>query len=142
MVFFDASIIIAYYLPETYSAQVQTRYNSNPHPVISRYVELEVVSVFARLVRMDQLAPDDAKRMADLFSTHVRQGYYGRIDLQEEHYRAARDYIRRFDLLLKAPDALHLAAAATEQLPLLTADRQMARNAEALGVRVELLAAD
>jgi predicted nucleic acid-binding protein len=142
MVFFDTSIIIAYYLPETYSEQVQERYSSNPLPVISSYVELEVVSVFARLVRADQLSLDDAKQMADLFSTHVRQGYYARIDLQEEHYRAAREYITRFDLPLKAPDALHLAAAAIEQLPLITADRQLARNADALGVRVELLAVD
>ena len=37
---------------------------------------------------------------------------------------------------LKAPDALHLAAASIENIPLITADRQLARNAETLGIRV------
>ena len=35
--------------------------------------------------------------------------------------------------------ALHLALCAAEGLILLTADRQLARNAEALGVRTELV---
>jgi predicted nucleic acid-binding protein len=64
---------------------------------------------------------------------------YGRRHLEAGHYRLARDYIARFDLPLKAPDALHLALCSAEDLTLLTADRQLARNAEALDVRTELV---
>lgn len=59
--------------------------------------------------------------------------------LEAAHYRWARDAIARFDLPLKSPDALHLAAAYVGELRLVTADRQLARNAGALGVRSELI---
>ncbi len=139
MIFFDTSIVIAYYLPEAYSQQVQMFYGSQPKPTISSLVEVEVLSVFSRLVRTQSLPVDDAKQVAALFSTHLEQGFYTYLNLRIEHYRQARDYIARFDLPLKAPDALHLAAAAVAQLPLVTADRQLARNAQSLGVAVELL---
>ena len=61
------------------------------------------------------------------------------MQLEATHYRWARDGIERFDLPLKSPDALHLAAAYVGELRLVTADRQLARNAGALGVRSELI---
>lgn len=141
MKFFDTSIVIAYYLPETYSPVVQKYYLQNPQPVISTLVEVETVSVFSRLVRTQSLDLDSAKLVASTFLEHVTKGNYRQLNLQSVHYRQARDYIARFDLPLKAPDALHLAAAALEQLPLVTADRQLARNADTLGIDVELLLA-
>lgn len=142
MRFVDTSIVIAFYLPEAYSQQVQALYANQPVPIISNLVEVEVVSVFSRLVRTQSLSLEGAQQAAALFSSHVEQGFYRRLGLHTGHYRTARDYITRFDLPLKAPDALHLAAAALEQLPLVTADRQLARNAETLGIAVELLRAD
>ena len=139
MKFFDTSLVIAYYLPEAYSQQVQQYYMENPQPVISSLVEVEAVSVFSRLVRTSSLEMADAQQIVSLFAMHVEQGIYTRLNLQAAHFRQARDYITRFDLPLKAPDALHLAAAALEAYPLITADRQLARNAETLGVAVELL---
>lgn len=141
MIFLDTSVIIAYYLPETYSQQVQRYYDDEPQLVISSLVEVEAISVFARLVRTQSLSMNAARQVSDAFTAHLDQGIYTRLPLQVQHYRYAREAIARFDLPLKAPDALHLAAAALEQLPLITADRQLARNAGALGVRVELLEA-
>ena len=66
-------------------------------------------------------------------------GLYARIHIHAGHYLAARAFIARFDLPLRSPDALHLAVAAGEGLPLVTADQQLARNAEALGLEVELV---
>jgi predicted nucleic acid-binding protein len=51
----------------------------------------------------------------------------------------ARGFIGRFDLPLESPDALHLAVAAEQRLPLVTADQQLARNAASLGLEVELI---
>ncbi|HHE47931.1 MAG TPA: hypothetical protein ENL11_03215 [Candidatus Acetothermia bacterium] len=50
----------------------------------------------------------------------------------------ARDWIGRFDLPLRAPDALHLAVAFTAGLPLVTADQVLAQSAEALGIEAFL----
>ncbi|NJN81421.1 MAG: type II toxin-antitoxin system VapC family toxin [Caldilineaceae bacterium] len=132
-------MVIAYYLPEAYSQQVQLLYENTPEPTINSFIEVEVLSVFSRLVRTQELTLDKAREAAALFSAHLEQGLYTQIPLRVAHYRQAREYIARFYLPLKAPDALHLAAAALEQLPLLTADRQLAHNAESLGIAVELL---
>jgi len=141
MIFFDTSVVIAYYLTESYSPQVQTFYTNTSRPIISGLVEVEVLSVFSRLVRTNSLTLDQARQVSTNFANHLERGFYTRLNLRLGHYRQARDYITRFDLPLKAPDALHLAAVALEQLPLVTADRQLARNAEVLGIAVELLTA-
>jgi len=137
--FFDTSVVIAYYLTESYSRQVQTFYTNTSKPIISGLIEVEVLSVFSRLVRTSSLTLDQARQVTTNFADHLEQGFYTRLNLRLGHYRQARDYIARFDLPLKAPDALHLAAAALEQLTLVTADGQLARNAETLGIAVELL---
>lgn len=77
--------------------------------------------------------------MATAFLSHLREGVYTEVLLKADHYRQARDYIARFDLPLKAPDALHLAVSAGQGLPLITADRQLARNAATLGIGAELV---
>jgi uncharacterized protein len=51
--------------------------------------------------------------------------------------RLAAAYVRRFDLALRAPDALHLAVAERLDVPLVTLDRRLATAARELGVGVE-----
>jgi predicted nucleic acid-binding protein len=47
----------------------------------------------------------------------------------------AGGWMARFRVALRTLDALHLAGAATEALPLATFDRSLARAAGVLGVR-------
>ena len=75
-----------------------------------------------------------------MFLHHSEAGLFRRLALHADHSRVARGFIGRFDLPLKAPDALHLAICATEGLRLLTFDEQLARNATALGIEVEPIA--
>ena len=49
-------------------------------------------------------------------------------------------YVRRFDLMLRMPDALHIAICRRERHVLATLDRRMAEAARALGVEVRHLA--
>lgn len=118
---------------------MQGIYEEADEPEISALVELEFVAAVSLRTRIGDLNREVAKNVSDLFDTHLRDGLYGRRSLSTGHYRLARDYVARFDLPLKAPDALHLALCAAEELTLLTADRQLARNAEALDVRTELV---
>jgi predicted nucleic acid-binding protein len=52
--------------------------------------------------------------------------------------RLAYAYVRRFDLRLRAPDALHLAIARRLDAALVTLDRRMAAAAKEFGVAVEV----
>jgi predicted nucleic acid-binding protein len=57
-------------------------------------------------------------------------------DIHSSDIRLAAAYVRRFDLALRAPDALHLAVAGRLDVPLVTLDRRLAA-AQELGVAVE-----
>lgn len=140
-VYLDSSVVVAYYVPEPNSERVQRLYEDIEQPVISELVDLEVAAALSLRSRTGDLEPTQAQRIVSLFNDHLESGLYTRLHLRANHYRWARDAIARFDLPLKAPDALHLAAAHAEGLHLITADRQLARNADALGIAFELIEA-
>lgn len=133
--------MVAYYLPEPLSVRAQAIYSVPRELAISELVELEFFSTLSLLLRTGHLERTQAERAASLFLSHLEGGWYSRIHLHAGHYLAARGFIARFDLPLKSPDALHLAVAAGERLPLITADQQLARNADGLGIEVELVSA-
>ncbi|MEH1936800.1 MAG: hypothetical protein V7L14_24470 [Nostoc sp.] len=58
--------------------------------------------------------------------------FYTQIAVETVYYNLARDWISRFNTSLRRLDALHLAIAFQNNIPLVTAD-------EALGVEVLLL---
>ncbi|MBV9375949.1 MAG: VapC toxin family PIN domain ribonuclease, partial [Alphaproteobacteria bacterium] len=62
-------------------------------------------------------------------------------DVHAADARLAYIYVRRFDLGLRAPDALHLAIARRLDATLVTLDRRLAIAANQLGVAVEALRA-
>ncbi len=139
MPYLDTSVVVAYYLPEPLSTHAQAIYNA-PHTLaISELVELEFFAALCLRLRIGHLERTQAERVASLFLSHLEGGWYTRIHLHAGHYLAARGFIARFDLPLKSPDALHLAVSAGERLPLVTADHQLARNAQSLGLEVELV---
>jgi hypothetical protein len=59
------------------------------------------------------------------------------VDITASDARPADIYARRFDLGLRAPDALHLAIARRLDATLVTLDRRLATAARELGVPVE-----
>lgn len=139
--YLDTSVVVAFYVPEPLSAQVQGIYNGQVSPTISELVELEFFAALSLRVHIGDLDRTSAERAGSLFLGHLEGGWYGRLHLHAGHYVAARGYIARFDLPLKSPDPLHLAVAALDRLLIITADQQLARNAERLGLAVELVRA-
>ncbi|HEV2128988.1 MAG TPA: type II toxin-antitoxin system VapC family toxin [Thermomicrobiales bacterium] len=140
-VYLDSSVVVAYYVPKPNSGRVQRLYEDVEWPVISELVDLEITSALSIRSRISDLERTQARRIVNLFNEHLDAGLYARLRLQADQYRWARDATARFDLPLKVPDALHLAAAQADGLQLITADRQLARNAEALDIAFELIEA-
>lgn len=56
------------------------------------------------------------------------------VPTEAEDVTQAISIVRRFDLKLRAPDAIHVATAARLEARLITLDRRMARAAKALGL--------
>ncbi len=138
LIYWDTSALVPYYLPEPLSDRVQALLLEG-EPAISWLVELEFFSMLSRRVRTGELDRGHAERVKSLFLSHVEDGLYRLLPLEATHFRMARDWIGRFDLSLRAPDALHIAVAFKQGLPLITAYKVLARSAEALGVEVTLL---
>ncbi|GIV75764.1 MAG: hypothetical protein KatS3mg050_0158 [Litorilinea sp.] len=139
MIYLDTSVLVAYYVPEPLSDLAQQRLMAASAVIVSELAQIEFVSALALRLRLGDLSWTAAQQVTTLFASHLAQGLYIPLHLHSVVYQEAQTYIRRFDLALKAPDALHLAAAALAQAPLVTADRQLARNANRLGVDCELL---
>jgi hypothetical protein len=137
--YLDTSVVVAYYVPESLSTRAQAIYTTQTVPAISELVELEFLAALSLRLRTGDLERTQVDRITSLFLSHTEAGWYTRIHLHAGHYLAARGFIARFDLPLKSPDALHLAVSALERLPLITADQQLARNAETLGLDVDLI---
>lgn len=138
-VYLDSSVVVAYYVPESKSKRVQALYERLTTPMISELVELELIAGLSLRIRTGDVDRAQGEEVMTLFDEHLSAGLYSRLHLCAEHYRWARDAISRFDLPLKSPDALHLAAAQRGGLRLVTADRQLARNAASLDVAFDLV---
>lgn len=139
MVYLDTSVVVAYYVPEPLSTRVQAIYDALTAPAISELVELEFFAAVSLRLRVGDLERAQVEQIVRLFLRHLQGGWYTRVQLHAGHYRRAQGFIARFELPLKAPDALHLAVSAAEGQQIITADRQLARNAEALELEVELV---
>lgn len=139
MIYLDASVALAYYLPDPMSAAAQALYDRGGGLVLSDWAHLEVASVVARRVRAGDLRRASAAAVLDLMNGHVEADLYRRLATATDDVARARHLVERLDLSLKAADALHLALARGHALRLATGDRQMTRAATELGLEVDLI---
>lgn len=135
----DTSVLGAYYCPEPLSALAEKSILSVGIPVISHLSEVEFCSLVARKCRLNEIKKRHAREIIDLFSNHVAEGFYRRIALTVEHFIRARGLIASMTSSLRTLDALHLAAATSEGLQLLTADVGFAHAAKSVRARALLI---
>jgi predicted nucleic acid-binding protein len=138
-IYLDTSVLIPTLVEERVSDAVKAYLVAvEDQLLVSEYAAAEVASALSRLVRTRLLGTDDAlARLAD-FETW-RAGAASPADVHPADARLAYAYVRRFDLMLRAPDALHLAIAARLDAALVTLDGRLQRAAGRLGIAVELL---
>ena len=127
--YIDTSVIGAYYCPELLSSAAETALRAVRSPVISPLVEVEFCSLVAKKRRLRELTERQARSILDLFGNHVAEGFYHRIEVTTDHFLAARRLVGSMQSPLHTLDGLHLAAALSGKLPLVTADQQLAKAA-------------
>jgi uncharacterized protein len=93
----------------------------------------------SRKVRQRELTLDEARQIAIDFQTDLEGGIYQRLQVESIHYQVARDWISRFDTVLRTLDALHLAIASGYEMPVTTGDVGLAQSGRPLGLAVELI---
>ena len=139
-IYLDASVILPRLIQEPASPAVgQYLEAARQERLISDFAAAEVASGLSRLVRMGLIDTGDASvRLADF--EIWRAATSSSVDVHAADVRLAYTYVRRFDLMLRAPDALHLAVVRRIDATLVTLDQRLARAAQELGITVESIA--
>ena len=137
MYYIDTSVLVAYYCPENFSEKVQNFLTSQNHPAISSLTDVELCSAISKKVRVGELNNADGTRIISKFQSHLAEGLFRVIPIESEHWQIARGWLSLFNTPLRALDALHLAVSYSEQLIIISADRQLLDSAKTLGVQFE-----
>jgi predicted nucleic acid-binding protein len=137
-IYLDTSVLIPILVEEQVSGAVNAFLVATEHELlVSELAAAEVASALSRLVRMRLIATADAlARLADFEAW--RAAASSPADVHPADARLAYAYVRRFELMLRAPDALHLAIATRLEASLSTLDRRLERAAQQLGIEVEV----
>lgn len=136
--YLDASVILPRVVEEAGSEAVRVYLLAKDEErLVSDLAAAEVASGLSRLVRMKMMSAGEAEEHLGDFEIW-RAATSSPVDLHAADARLAYVYVRRFDLRLRAPDALHIAIARRLDATLVTLDRRMAYAARELGIAVDL----
>ena len=137
--YFDASALLPATVREPSSAAIDQLIRRLERPLfVSEFAASEVASGVSRLVRTRELLIDKAvEALADFdaWRTLATEA----IELRDADIRLAHTFVRRFELMLRTSDALHLAICRRTESTLVTLDHRMGSAANALGIPVEPL---
>ena len=139
MAYLDTSVLAAYYCPERLSRKVQQALDDMPEPTISPLVEVELHSALAMKVRARDMSASAAGQVASMFQMHLSDGFFQVVPIEAKQYALARNWIGSFRTALRTLDALHLAAAFSHNLSLVSADRSLVRAADQFEISRQLI---
>jgi uncharacterized protein len=136
--YLDANILVALLTPEPLSERaVDFLQNTPERLIVSDFAAAEFASAVARRVRTREITIEDARRDLADFDVWVARSTE-RTDLDPGDIGAATAYLRRLDLTLLTPDALHIAIARCLGAIIVTFDQTMAAAARVLGMTVAM----
>jgi hypothetical protein len=134
--YLDASVLVALLTAEPFSELADAFVLANPDPLlVSDFAEAEFASAIARRVRTRESTLFDARKDLSEFDIWIARSAH-RVEIGPADVVVATTFLRRLDLTLRTPDALHLAIAQRLGATLVTFDGRMADSARMLGVAV------
>jgi len=134
--YLDASFLVALLTPEPFSDRAADFVRLNPAILtVSDFAAAEFAAAVGRRVRTKQKSArrgDEGSLRLRSLAGPVRCSYRG----LARRCRACHSFLRRLDLPLRTPDAIHIAAVQRIGATLVSFDLRMVANARALGVPV------
>ncbi len=135
--YLDANVLISLFAPDIFTAPAEDILSAGTRDVfVSDFACAEFASGISRLVRMGTYGAGDAQAIFSSFDVWTARSTE-RIETLAADMKAAEAFVRRLDLALRAPDALHIAMAQRAGATLVTFDQKMVESARALGLQVE-----
>ena len=134
--YLDANVLVALLVPEALSTRADVFLTANRDLyVVSNLAAAEFSSAISRRVRMSEMSLADGRLALSGFDSWVGLSAE-RVEIAAADIDRADGILRRLDLPLVTPDAIHIAIAQRIAATLVTFDRQMAASARALGMAV------
>ena len=134
--YLDASVVVALFVIDPSSARAEAFLSAHPEVfVIKDFGAAEFSSAVARRVRTRNLTPDEGRLAFFNFDSWVARSA-DRQETTTADIDAADRILRRLDVNLRTPDALHIAVAQRLDATLVTFDQRMAASARVLGMAV------
>ncbi len=133
-IYVDANVMVAWFVLDPLNERADAALRRlKDELTISDFTAAEFSSVIARRVRTGDLDADEARTAFANFDNWCAR-YARRVELVFQDVACACDLVRRLDLVLRTPDAIHIAMVRRTGCQLLTFDKAMARAACALGL--------
>lgn len=138
-VYVDTSVLVAYYVPEPLSARAEAVLVRVRQPAISVLTEVEFASAVSQKARSREIGRESARIVLQRFREHVTGGLFRVVAIEAGHFRQAYTWLAAMNTPLRSLDALHVALAVSESLPIVTSDVKLARAARRLKLRCKYL---
>ena len=133
--YLDTSVLVALFLTDMHTERARRIIGSGDDLLLSDFAAAEfssAISGFHRVGRLDAEAARSIFADFDAWSVHACRP----VQLEPLDMRASDQFMRRLDLTLRTPDALHVAAAGRLRASLATFDVRMAEAGRRLNVSV------
>jgi predicted nucleic acid-binding protein len=132
----DTSVLVSLFVDDALTPSAQGYLSAaSPVLVVSDFAVAEFASALGNRVRSHMLSLDDARlAITDFDRWRARDAVSETMSAPD--VAEASSILRRFDLVLRTPDALHLAMALRLKAELATLDVRMANAARVLGLAV------
>ena len=134
--YLDANVLVALLTPDPLSERAEAFLSTGALGFfVSDFGAAEFVSVVGRRIRNLEITLADGRiALSNLDGWVARDAQ--RVESSAGDVAAADTYLRRLDLTLLTPDAIHIAIAARIGATIVTFDRAMAASARTLGMAV------
>jgi predicted nucleic acid-binding protein len=135
VIYFDTSVLAAYYTPEERSSEAAAIVAKATYPVVSDLAVAELNVVMVRKEKLGFLPQKGAEAVFSLFDEHRRDAFLT-IALETRHMEATRALATRTSARLRTLDALHLVIASEVEATIATFDERLHEAARSIGLPV------
>jgi len=135
VIYFDTSVLTAYYTPEERSTEAAGIIAKASYPIVSDLAVAELNVAITRKEKLGFLPQKGAEAVFSLFDKHLRDAFLT-IALETRHMEATRTLAARTSARLRTLDALHLVIASEVEATVATFDERLHEAARSIGLPV------
>lgn len=132
MIYFDTSVLTAYYTKEERSPDAAVLVKNASLPVISDLAVAELNVAIWRKRKLGLLSNEVVAAVFSLFDEHLQDAFLN-IPIEPHHIAATRALASRSSVRLRTLDALHLVIASELEATIATFDNRLHEAASVLG---------